>query len=511
MVVSLILDLLAPAALGALATLGFAPFDYYPLTVLAFAGLVGLWWSAPSVGRCAWRGFVFGVVHFAAGVYWVYISTHVYGGAPVWAGVVAAALLAGYMAVYPTLVGCFAGLTRDLPRTIWALLLVPAAWVLSELVRSWMMGGFPWLSLGYAMSQAPATALAPIGGVYFLSFWAMVAAGTLCLLVAGSLLGRLCAVCLIGAAPLGIWAIPAAASWTHAAGEPLSVAVVQGNMGQALKWQPAQFEKTLARYRRMTEQSHADLVVWPEVAVPALARQVQSYLDGLDTLARDRNQTILAGVLRVTDDGTGVYNAVEALGAGSGHYYKRHLVPFGEYFPVPDLIKHLFVALGIPVSQIAFGPQQQTLVQSHGVAIGLSICFEDAFGFEIAKSLPAAGILVNVTNDAWFTGTTAAAQHLQIARMRALEAGRPMLRAANTGISAVIGYTGRIRQTSEQSTVAVLTDHVTPRRGETPYMRHGDRPLWLASTVVTLLGLLGGLLLRSLAGRRRRAVAGDDA
>jgi apolipoprotein N-acyltransferase len=496
MVRFLTLDLLMPAALGALATLGFAPFNYYPLTVLALAGLVALWWASPSVGRCAWRGFAFGVVHFATGVYWVYVSTHVYGGAPVWAGVVAAALLAGYMALYPMLVGFFAGFTRRLPRVLWALLLVPGAWVLSELLRSWAIGGFPWGSLGYAMSQAPVTALAPIGGVYFISFWVMLAAGTLCLLIAGSLFARLIAVCLIGAAPLGIWALPAAASWTQADGKPLSVAVIQGNIDQSRKWQPEQFQATLDRYRQMTERSHTDLVVWPEVAIPALSRQVQPYLASLDSMARQRDQTILAGVLQGNKDGRGVYNAVDVLGVGQGHYYKRHLVPFGEYFPVPNLIKRAFVALGIPVSQIAFGPTRQPLIRSHGVAIGLSICFEDVFGYEIARSLPAAGALVNVTNDAWFAGTTAAAQHLQIAQMRALESGRPMIRAANTGISAIIGYTGRIRAATGQGETARLVGQVTPRRGLTPYMRHGDQPLWLASMGVTLLGLLGALLLR---------------
>lgn len=499
----LLVDLLAPGLLGAMATLGFAPFNYYPLTVLAIAGLLTLWWSA-GAGRASWRGFVFGAAHFGTGVYWVYVSTHVFGGAPVWAGVIAAILLAAYLALYPTLVGCFAALTRRLPRFLWALLLVPGAWLLSELLRSWVFGGFPWLSLGYALSQAPVTALAPIGGVYFMSVGVVVAAGTLVLLFAGSLWGRLLAVCLIALAPIGIWAIPAAASWTQPAGDSLSVALIQGNIDQAVKWDRAQLPQTLARYETMTQRSHADLVVWPEVALPARVDQISTYLTYLNGLGETRNQTILAGVLRASGDKGRPYNAVEALGVGSGHYTKRHLVPFGEYFPVPDIIKRGFVALGIPVSRIAFGPARQPLIRTHGTALGLSICFEDAFGHEIAKSLPAAGILVNVTNDGWFAGTTAAAQHLQIARMRALEAGRPMLRAANTGISAIIGYTGRVRARTSQFVTARLVGRVTPRQGMTPYMRHGDTPLWWAGAVITVLGLLAAMLLGLRSGRHRR-------
>jgi len=504
MVRFLFLDLLAPAALGGLATLGFAPFNYYPLTIIAVAGLLGLWWQA-SAGRSAWRGFVYGGAHFATGVYWVYVSTHVYGGAPVWAGVVAAVLLSVYLALYPALVGCFAGLTRGWPRLLWALLWVPAAWVLAELVRSWAIGGFPWLSLGYAMTDAPVTPLAPIGGVYFISFWVMVAAASLVLLFAGSLLSRLVAVVLIGLAPVALWALPAEASWTHPAGKPLSVAIIQGNVSQDQKWQPDQFSAILQRYQSMTRHSHAELVVWPEVAIPATADQVSIFLSYMNAIAAERDQTILAGVLDVNPAHDGVYNSIQALGVGSGQYDKRHLVPFGEYFPVPDLIKRLFVALGIPVSKIDFGAAQQPLIHSHGVAIGSSICFEDAFGYEIAKSLPQAGVLVNVTNDAWFAGTTAANLHLQIARMRALEAGRPMIRAANTGISAFIGYTGRIRSQTTQFKTTRLRAQVVPRAGLTPYMRHGDYALWWGSAGLTLLGLLG-VLINRLRARRGRQV-----
>lgn len=494
------LDLLLPAVLGAVATLGFAPFGYYGLTLVALVGMVALWWPA-TTGRGAWRGFVFGLAHFGTGVYWTFVSTYYYGGAPLPMAIALVCLLTAYMALYTAFVGAVAGYTQRLPRTLWAIVVLPGAWLLAELVRSWVMTGFPWLSLGYSLIDAPITPLAPLGGVYFLGVLMMVSAGVIALLFAGSIVARALALVLIALVPLALWYTPPARHWTEPAGEPFSADVLQGNFGQAVKWERDTFLPTLERYRAMTERSDADLVIWPEVAIPAPANQARPYLDGIDQLAQERDQTVLAGVLVHEQRDAPYYNAVLALGAGHGRYYKRHLVPFGEYFPVPDFIKSWLDGIDMRYSDFGFGADDQPLIEVDGVKLGLSICFEDAFGYEIGKALPEAGVLVNVTNDGWFTGTTAAAQHLDIARMRALEAGRPMLRSANTGISAVIDYDGRLRERTPEFEVAHIETQVQPRTGLTPYMRIGDWPLWVAGFVVTGLSLLASLLLN----RRRSA------
>jgi apolipoprotein N-acyltransferase len=497
------LDLLLPAVLGAVATLGFAPFGYYGLTLVALVGLVALWWPA-GTGRGAWRGFVFGLAHFGTGIYWTFVSTYYYGGAPLPMAIALVCLLTVYMALYPAFVGAVAGYTRRLPRTLWALVVLPGAWLLAELVRSWVMTGFPWLSLGYSLINAPITPLAPLGGVYFLGALMMISAGVVALLFAGSIAARVLAVVLIALAPLGLWFTPPAQHWTRPLGEPISADVLQGNFGQAIKWQRDTFVPTLERYRSMTERSDASLVVWPEVAIPAPANQVRGYLSDINDLAEKRDQTVLAGVLVHEQPDAPYYNAVLALGAGKGRYYKRHLVPFGEYFPVPEFVKSWLDGIDMRYSDFGFGADDQPLIEVDGVKLGLSICFESAFGYEIGKAVPEAGVLVNVTNDGWFTGTTAAAQHLDIARMRALEAGRPMLRAANTGISAVIDYDGRLRERTPEFEVAHIETRVQPRTGLTPYMRIGDTPLWVAGFVLTGLSLLAGLLLnRRKAGRKQ--------
>ncbi len=491
------LDLLLPVVLGGAATLGFAPFNAYGLTLLAIIGLVALWWNV-SVRRGAWRGFAFGCAHFGSGVYWTFVATYEYGGAPMALAIVLTCGLAIYMALYPAAVGAFAGAARRAPRPLWALLLVPGAWLFGELVRGAGVTGFPWLSLGYVLINTPVAILAPIGGVHFLSFLMLAAAGTVVLVFAGSLAGRAIAVLVIAAIPFVLWQVPGAGHWTHATRSALSVDLIQGNVPMSVKSRPGTLTNTMVRYQRLTRASKADLVVWPETAIPVPAARVSGYLNTINRLAANRQQTVLAGIL-ARHQGT-YYNAVLALGEAHGHYYKRHLVPFGEYLPVPAFVKHWLDSLHMEFTSLGFGPQHQPLITVDGTKIGVSICFEDAFGYEIAKALPAAGILVNVTNDAWFAGTIAPAQHLQIARMRALEAGRTMAIAANTGISAIIDYHGRVRRQTAQFTVATLSGRLAPRTGLTPYMRFGDGPLWGASAALIVLGLLWRLRARQRTG-----------
>ena len=495
----ILLDLLAPAVLGGLTTLGFAPFNYYGLTLVAVTGLVALWWNAGR-RRAAWRGFVFGLANFGTGVYWPYVSMHSYFAVPPILAAALVGLLAVYLALYPAAVGAFAGATsKRVARPLWALVFVPGAWLFGELIRSWVLTGFPWLSLGYSMIDSPLAALAPLGGVYFLSLLMIVGAGAVVLLLAGSLVGRAIALALIAVTPLAIWAVPPPGHWTQPAAKTLSADIVQGNFPMEIKSLPQTLGTTLTRYQRLTAASDADLVVWPETAVPVPAIAVRGYLADIGSAARRKNQTVLAGILDWNEGS--YYNAVLALGAGQGRYYKRHLVPFSEYFPVPGFVMRILDGINsMRFSDLGFGPPEQTPITVDGVKLGLSICFEDAFGYEIARALPAAGILVNVTNDAWFRGTIADDQHLQIARMRSLEFGRVLLRAANTGISAIIDYDGRVRQRTAQFTVATLNDRITPRLGATPYLRFGDTPLWIGSSVLVVLGLL----LAVWQGRRQR-------
>lgn len=488
-------ELVVPPLLGAAATLGFAPFGWYPLTVLAFAGLLALWWRA-GPRLAARRGWLFGLGHFGSGVYWVFVSTYYHGGAPLPVAILLVCLLPAYMALYPALVGAAAGACRHLPRVLWALLLVPCAWVLGELVRARLGTGFPWLSAGYALTDAPVVDIAPLGGVYLLSLLLLIAAGAVALLGAGGLPGRVGAVAVLAGLPLGLWLLPGSDIWTRAEGQPLDVAIIQGNVPQDLKWLPSLRDPTLERYRELNDAAEGRLVIWPEAAVPALAHHVPEYLDGLAADAEARGRTLLVGVLQWPEYDAPLYNAVYALGRDGGKYYKRHLVPFGEYFPVPEFLRSIMDGVNLRYSSFDHGPEEQTPITVEGVALGISICFEDAFAYEIRKALPEAGLLVNMTNDAWFDRTTAPFQHLQIARMRAMETGRPLLRATQTGISAAIGPEGQILARSAHYATDIVETRVQPRSGATPYVRHGDLPLAVFVLGISALGLAGAWLAR---------------
>lgn len=470
-------DSLLPMLLGVAATLGFPPTGWYGLSLLAPAGLLWLWRDV-SPRRAAWRGFVFGFAHFLTGFYWVSISIHRFGGGPLWLAGLLAVAMACYIALYPTLVGYVLRRWFAVALPVQALLVMPLLWLLAELVRG-TLTGFPWLSLGNAFIDTPLARLAPLSGVHGMSAVVVLLAGAVWLgaVLAGRLRWLALAVWL--SLPL-LYLLPAPGDWTQPSGEPIAVSLVQGNIPQELKWSPGHRQRTLAHYRALSEAEWGRrLVIWPEVAIPALRHQVSGYLAQIDAVARASGSTLLTGIL-VQDDPRGpLYNSVLSLGVEHGSYHKRHLVPFGEFFPAPKFLLDVGGILGLQYSNFTPGLDQQAELTLDEQVLGVSICFEDVFGDEIRHSLPAATLLVNVTNDAWFGDSSAPHQHLQMARMRALETGRTLLRVANTGISAVIGPDGRIQQSSPQFEVDVLRAEAVPRQGLTPYAGFGDLPLWV--------------------------------
>jgi len=484
------------AALGAglVYPLGFAPFGLYPLPVLALAVLY-LCLRGASAARGAWRGWLFGAGAFGLGVSWVQVSVHQFGLPLLSFSVTVTVLFVAAMALYPLAFGWLAARTGAGGGGAALVFGLPAAWTVIEWVRGWLLSGFPWLQAGYAQIDAPLAGYVPLGGVHAATF-AVAASAALAVLV---ILNRARYAALTVLAALWLsGALLTRSEWTDPAGPRFEAALVQGNVAQAIKWRPSERERTLERYLSLSEPywRRAAVLVWPETAVPAFRHRVGDFLGRLDALARETGTDVLLGLPVLDDDGERYYNSVIGLGASPGVYHKRHLVPFGEFMPLQGILGGVLDFLDIPMSSFSAGAGDQPLVHAGGWPVGISICYEDAFGAEVRDTVPAAAFLVNVSNDAWFGDSLAPHQHLEIARMRALETGRYLLRATNTGISAIIDPRGRIVTRAAQFEPAAIAAVVEPRAGATPYVRIGDWPL-IGACMLAALGLFGAGISRS--------------
>ncbi|MCZ8132052.1 MAG: apolipoprotein N-acyltransferase, partial [Steroidobacteraceae bacterium] len=455
--------------LGALQSLSFAPFDLFPLGFLCLAALFWLWQDA-SPKRAAWTGFAFAFGLFLAGTYWLYISIHVFGRAPL---PLALFLMLGMVAImgsYAAAIGW--ALARFLPRGGLAgwLLALPAAWVLMEWFRGWFLSGFPWLAVGYGQLDTWLSGWAPVLGIYGLSFAAAVTAGAVLALAQGDVRQRVVAGLVLAALWLGGGALRTV-EWTRPSGAPIPVALVQGSIPQDVKWDPQTRRKTLDLYRSLTDQSWgARIVVWPEATLPLLYHEAVDYLASIYREAQARGADLVFGLIRYDFETQQYRNGLAAFGAAGEHwYYKRRLVPFGEFFPVPGFIREWMRLRNLAYADFHPGPADQPPLPAAGELLGQTICYEDAYAAEQLAVLREATLLVNVSNDAWFGDSTAPHQHLQIARMRSLEAGRWMMRATNNGISAFIDPRGRVVARSTQFVPEVLRGEVVPHAGLTPY------------------------------------------
>jgi apolipoprotein N-acyltransferase len=471
--------LLLPAIAGAACVFGFAPFYAWPVPIVALAVLFYAWTRSGSPRQAWLSGFAFGLGLFLAGVSWVYISLHVYGSMPAVLAAIATFLFCAFLALFPAFAGWttvkLAGNSRGL-----RLLAAPGAFVLFEWIRGTIFTGFPWLKLG--TSQAPSSPLAgfaPIIGAYGISLAVAAAAALAVYFFTSRTWTR--ARFLVLAAFIGLFALGGLArfaSWTEPAGAPVTVALLQGNVPQQLKWREDVRTQTLLDYRRMIFDAKAQVVVVPETALPAFLDQLpRDYLDGLRDHGRAEGKDILLGTVERVFRGQefDYYNSLVRLtGDTLQSYRKRHLVPFGEF--IPWGFKWVLGILQIPLSDFNRGPARQPPLAANGTSFGVAICYEDVFGDEMIDALPAAQVLLNVSNLAWFGDSLAPEQHLQESQMRALETGRWMLRATNTGATAAIDETGRVAARLANFTRATLVQSVIPRRGATPYSHWWDLP-----------------------------------
>lgn len=473
-------------ALGCLTTLAFEPFGVSVLAPLVIVPLLFICVTvAPrdAAGHAFWYGFGL----FLAGTYWIYISVVVFGQAPAWVALLLMLGLTLIMALWLALAGW---LISHLSRgDTWLLLLVaPAAWVIVEWLRGWVLSGFPWLALGYSQIDTGYAGWAPVAGVYAVSWAVVVSSAALLAAINSRSRQRIIASVLVFVPWIAGGAL-SMVDWTEPDGDELRATILQLGIGQEQKWLRENRQRTLDYYRDGTSVARSsDIVVWPEVAVPSLTSLESAFLAQLESDVRASGQNVFFGILEDEEDrgSRRIYNSVLRINAGGREVYrKRHLVPFGEYFPVPEKIRDWMKMMSLPHSDLAAGnPEQDLLTLVDGTRVATMVCYEDAYAAEQLYAFPEAGLIVNVSNDAWFGDSIAPHQHLQIARMRSLEAGRPTIRATNTGISAFIDHEGGLMRTGEQFREVAMTETIQPRRGSTPYTASGNWPVIGLSAVL---------------------------
>lgn len=500
------IHLLAALLSGGVTVFAFAPFNLWLVQILALAALFFLVLRTVDIRAAGLLGWAFGFAVIAGGTHWLYVSMHDFGGLPAPLAVMAIALLALSLgAIYGAALAGASWLARRLTarsygHALYALVLLPACWMLADWTRGWIFTGFPWLATGYAHTASPLAGFAPLVGVYGISALAALLAACVALLMRKNQRGisQKIALALLVLLPLVGIALQSM-QWTVPQGQALSVRLLQGNVPQDQKFIPAQLAQTLSLYEQMIRESPADLIATPETALPVLSHQLpQGYLEDLAAFSRKSGSQILVGVPWTASPGTYLNSVV---GLSNGHltyrYDKHHLVPFGEF--IPPGARWFIDLMRIPLGDFGRGDVVQPPFKAKDQWVLPNICYEDLFGEEIAAQLnaahqrgsPMASILLNVSNIAWFGDSIALPQHLQISQMRALETGRPMLRATNTGTTAVIDATGKLTASLPTATRASLSAQVQGMRGRTPYIIMGNSiPVGLAALSLALVWLL---------------------
>jgi apolipoprotein N-acyltransferase len=488
------------ALLGVAHACAFAPFGLPWLQWLALAGLFALALPVARPRDAALAGFAFGLGWFGLGVSWVYVSMHVYGDMPALLAAAATAAFCAFLSLYPAL-ALWLGTRLAAGETPRALLALPAAWAGAEWLRGVLLTGFPWLATGYAHTDGPLAGFAPVVGVHGITLVAALLAGGIALIVRRRR-QRLLPAALVAALLAGGQALRAI-EWTAPAGEPIVVRLVQGNVPQNLKFADGGMALSEAAYLPLLrDAAPVDLVVLPESVLPLpLSYLPEATLDALAEVPR-RGAALIFGIF-IEEPRGNYYNSAVGLSPGgtSQRYSKRHLVPFGEF--IPWGFRWFVDLMQMPIGDQQRGAPDQPPMQLAGQRIAVNICYEDLFGAEIRQAWrdPALAptLLLNLSNLGWFDDSLALPQHLQISRLRALETGRPVLRATNTGATATIDARGRLVAQLPYQTRGVLTGEVQGHAGDTPYLRLGDAP----ALALVLLALLAAGVAGIREGRSR--------
>lgn len=492
---------------GASTSLSFAPYNIWAVMPIALA--FALWQSQQLISKYAFRYWLsFGFGCFSFGISWVHVSIDTFGGMPLIVSMALMGILALYLAIYPALAGWL--LNKILPSTqanekqqyFKYLAFFPALWVLTEWLRGWVLTGFPWIWIGYSQTNGPLNELASIIGALGLSFIIAMLAGAMMLTSQKRMIPLFSVAIMLIVFTL----VAPALNPIHASGKSVKVALVQGNIPQSMKWEPDALWPTMLKYMDLSrqhfdEQSSVDIFIWPEAAIPAPESMVEDFLVNTNQVASFNNSAIITGI--ISHQQQDFFNSLIVLGNhhnkqqphadyqgnGINEFKKHHLLPIGEFVPFESLLRPLAPFFNLPMSSFQRGDFIQNNLSAVGYQIAPAICYEIVFPEQVRANTHAnTDFILTVSNDAWFGSSNGPLQHMEIAQMRAIEMGRPVVRATNNGITAIVDPFGKITDRLPQFETGVLVSEVALYEGETWFKRIGQIPLLIFSTLLLLLG-----------------------
>ncbi|MGF7452882.1 apolipoprotein N-acyltransferase [Pasteurella bettyae] len=494
---------------GALGVFAFSPFD---LWYLAYISVLGLLFIAKNSEKktALLATLLWGLSFFSLGISWLHVSIHQFGGSPLWLSYILVVLLAAYLSCYPLL---FTYIIQRFKVT--SVVIFPVIWTFTEFLRGWLFTGFPWLQFGYTQIDSPFSGLAPLFGVEGVTFFVMWASAVIFSGISALLktprklpiaLANLAMLVIVG----GLSAYSSQKSFvTEVPEKALKISLAQGNIEQNLKWDPQYLYATLDIYQKLINEhlGTSDLIILPESALPALENQLQPFYKALQLAAQQKGSEVFIGSVYQDEIQGKLLNSIVSVGNieqpyssdNMMRYAKHHLVPFGEYVPLESLLRPLGSVFNLPMSAFQNGDEIQQPLLAKGRTFAPAICYEIIFGSQLQKNIHTnTDFLLTVSNDAWFGDSIGPWQHLQMARMRALELGKPLVRATNTGITAFIDAKGKIISQAPQFKQTVLTTKISPTKGKTPYAALGNKPLYLLALIFTVLRILAALIKRKV-------------
>jgi apolipoprotein N-acyltransferase len=491
---------------GFLLVFAYAPFSCWWLALLLPSIVLYKIHKTPPKLAAKYM-FIFAMGWFTSGISWVHVSIDQYGGLPLAISLLLMLLLCLYLSLYPVLaVYLTSRLSKNSQVNLW---LLPPLWLFCEYLRSLGVTGFPWLSLGYSQIDSPLRVFAPVIGEVGLTAIVLFINIALVKLFIGyknnkensthldnnnglfhAPFIKPCSVLFIIA--MTTWTL-STIKWVTPSGKNITVALIQGNIAQSIKWLPEQEWPTMLKYLDLTEANYdAELIIWPESAIPTLESSAQDFLSTVNSSALLNNSAVITGLLNYNFETQKYFNGMVVLGKkndddAQGYYYnhsnrnyKHHLLPIGEYVPFSDFLRPLAPLFNLPQSSFSKGDYVQANLIANNLSILPLNCFEIAFPHQLSANLTSeTNIILTLSNDAWFGESHGPHQHFEIARMRALEFGRPLIRSTNNGVTGTVDHLGAITAILPQFKEAVLKTELTLVDGSTPYSKAPRLILWL--------------------------------